>query len=261
MKLEDGDIFESDNADWIRNNLPSYESIWSRFIGNNGHSHALELNGIPKQLNSRRKRIYQAHYSLARSVKKLHDIKEKLFEISVNKSPELSGEEQFDLLFHFMARIGHVRDMIKVIDSALNMNDGGVKNLKELYGKRNHVLHGPQIPFKFEDGEIYIPKIGGSVSERDEWDDKKDWDEVDPDKFVSINNFCEQVFDECIKIVNNVHEKIKQRMFNNFEKYELIRVEIEKNNNPYTLNSAVAQKSATNLSHSFDNSISGKYWS
>ena len=36
MRLESGDAIERNNIDWIRQNIPLYEEIWSIYIGHNG---------------------------------------------------------------------------------------------------------------------------------------------------------------------------------------------------------------------------------
>lgn len=42
MNLEDGDQFERETADWIRYNLPTYETLWGEFIGNDGTAAVLK---------------------------------------------------------------------------------------------------------------------------------------------------------------------------------------------------------------------------
>ena len=65
QKLEEGDPFEREFAEWIRTHLGDYEAIWSKYIGNDGTSHALEIRGLTIEQEAMRVRFSQAHYSLA----------------------------------------------------------------------------------------------------------------------------------------------------------------------------------------------------
>lgn len=68
MKLENGDAFEVENTEWLREKLPHYESVWSTFIGNDGTGSACEIAGLDDATQAKRRRFSQAHYSMARSM-------------------------------------------------------------------------------------------------------------------------------------------------------------------------------------------------
>jgi hypothetical protein len=208
MKLEQGDQFEQQNADWIRQNLPTYETLWSQFIGNDGTAHPLPLKNLSLADETARARFYQAHYSMAQSAKKLADIFQGLEEVIFFARTNHSVEIQFDFLFNLMSRIGHVRDMVGKMDTALRMGGDAVTPLQEFYDMRSHVCHGPQMPFKLEDEIIHIPRIGRRNPSAVEWDDDKQWDEMAPAEFVPIADFCDELVKALFELLASIHQKI-----------------------------------------------------
>ncbi len=147
MKLEAGDAFEKENADWLREKLPTYEKLWSEFIGNDGTAHPLEIENLAEDLKSARRQFYQAHYSMALSARRFDSLLEELDELAAAEATVPGIQEQFELLFHLMAKLGHVRDMIAKMDTSLGMKGSAANRMQEFYDKRSHVMHGPQIPF------------------------------------------------------------------------------------------------------------------
>ena len=78
MKLEQGDIFEFTNADWLRQHLPHYEQIWAAFIGHDGTGWPCGIPGLDPAAQTARKRFYQAHYSFAGTMHKLAKLSDQL---------------------------------------------------------------------------------------------------------------------------------------------------------------------------------------
>jgi len=208
MKLENGDQFEKENADWIRQNLPSYETLWKDFIGNDGTAHPLELRNLSAEGIPARRRFYQAHYSMAQSAKRIGDLLETIEGIILESKAEHSYDAQFDLLFNLLSRIGHVRDMVGKMDAALGMAGSAVNKLQVFYDLRSHVTHGPQVPFYVKSDIIHIPRIGGRNPEAAEWDDGKSWDEMKPESFVPLSTFCEVTVQDFFVLLVSIHEKI-----------------------------------------------------
>lgn len=259
MKLEDGDQFEQENAEWIRQNLPTYETLWSKFIGNDGTAHPLELKDLSENDIPARRRFYQAHYSMAQSAKKITHIVSNLEDVILESKAEHSCEGQFDLLFCFLSRIGHVRDMIGKMDAALGMGGKGVNPLQEFYDLRSHVTHGPQMPFKTEDDVILIPKIGRRNPTDSEWDDGKAWEDMNPETFIPISTFCEDTVKDFFKLLNSIHQKIYSAASDKYDGCQLAEREYTEPNSDSTINQGFKGTNTTVPSLSACN-ISGKYW-
>lgn len=249
MKLDQGDQFEQENAEWIRQNLPTYETLWSEFIGNDGTAHPLPLMNLSDTEKAARARFYQAHYSMAQSAKKLADTFQQLEEVIVHSRVDHGIEMQFDFLFNLMSRIGHIRDMVGKMDTALRMGSSAVEPLQEFYDMRSHVCHGPQMPFKVINEMIHIPKIGRRNPLVGEWDDDKQWDQMNPDEFVPLADFCQELVKGLFELLASIHQKIYAAACIKFR--------------GCTLGSSSVQMPAIGTSSpSFSASnISGRYWS
>jgi len=146
MKLEEGDAFESEYADWIRERLPSYEPIWSAFIGHDGRGWPLPIDGLNQQEERNRKKFYQAHYTFAVQVHQLDKLIRSIDAKAgtVGKLSEFLAEQQG--LTQVVTLTGQIRDMFKIIDEALLMEGALCGPLQDFYAMRSHVLHGPRMP-------------------------------------------------------------------------------------------------------------------
>lgn len=258
MNLEDGDQFERENADWIRQNLPTYETLWREFIGNDGTAHPLEMTGLSKEQIPARRRFYQAHYSMAQSAMKIVDNVASLDDVILKAKAEHTCQGQFDLLFCLLSRIGHVRDMVAKMDAALGMGGDAVNPLQQFYDLRSHVTHGPQMPFRIENDIIQIPKIGGRNPTESEWDDDKAWEEMKPDTFMPLSTFCDETVKNFFKLLTSIHQKIYSAAKVQYKGCKLANRKTTTPSSGYAIDPFI-DSSSTTPSFSACN-ISGKYW-
>lgn len=258
MNLENGDQFERENAHWIRQYLPTYETVWREFIGNDGTVHPLELKGLSQEKISARRRFYQAHYSMAQSAKKIVDIVASLEYVILKAKAEHSCQEQFDLLFCLLSRVGHVRDMINKMDVALGMGGKAVNPLKKFYDMRSHLTHGPQMPFRIDNGIIQIPMIGGINSTESEWDDDKAWEQMKPESFTSLSTFCDETVKEFFEILTTIHQRIYSAAKIQYKGCKLVGRNTTTPTSAHTIDATIDTSTITsNFSACI---ISGKYW-
>lgn len=208
MKLEQGDAFEQNSIGWLRQELPHYEPLWSAFIGNNGRSHPLPMPGLSQDKERARKTLYQAHYSaafgcfeMAEAVKQLSD------GLGLVKDFNAFARECRQL-HAFMSWVGHVRDMYHQMDGALGLRGTVVSSLQEFYDLRSHVMHGPRMPMKIEDGLIKIPRVAKRNKVFSEWDDKSFWDDFKDVELVYMVDFCTEAQRDFFVLVRECHGKI-----------------------------------------------------
>jgi hypothetical protein len=258
MNLEDGDQFERENADWIRYKLPTYEILWREFIGNDGNAHPLEMSGLSEEQTPARKRFYQAHYSMAQSTKKIVEIVNSLEDVILKAKAEHTCHGQFDLLFCLLSRIGHVRDMVGKMDTALGMRGEAVNPLQEFYDLRSHVTHGPQMPFKIADDIIQIPRIGGRNPTESDWKDDKSWEEMNPDTFVPISTFCEATVKAFFELLTSIHQKIYSAAKDRYKGCKLAN--LQQNAAASSFFKAPCIDTSTMVPSYSACNISGKYW-
>lgn len=209
MKLEDGDSFESNKAEWIRTHLPTYEQIWSDYIGHDGRGKPLQFVGLAEERNSRRIRFAQAHYSFAVTAYQFWKACQRI-ESSDERIETIDAVlDHSDRLLALMALAGHVRDMFLAMDTALKMNGTGSNDLQEFYVQRSNVLHGPRLPMVVEDGVfLKIPVIASEDRRPNEWDSKAQWEQVDPTRMIYLVDFCRELREELFARICEIHPRI-----------------------------------------------------
>jgi hypothetical protein len=208
MKLESGDAFEQKHTAWIRQYLPHYETVWAAFIGHDGAGAPCKIPGLDHEAEEDRKRFYQAHYSFARSMRRVDTISEALNRTlgAINSYDEF--EEEIDRLSDYFNAIGNVRDMFKLITEALKPEDDLHAPLQDFYAKRSHIIHAPRLPAKVEEGLLKIPKTGGQNLQIGEWDNRSAWDSIPCENFVFIRDFLCDSTSEFKLLVNEAHGKV-----------------------------------------------------
>ena len=217
MKLEQGDVFERTYADWIRQHLPYYETLWQNFIGHDGRGQPLQLTDLSEAQERQRKKLYQAHYSAAIGC---FQIDQTINEIEENlgKVTDIAGflAEQ-RRLYCFICLVGNVRDMFKQMDEATNLKGDAYSPLQDFYALRSHILHSPRMPVKIDnDGLIQIPVIAKQNAKHHEWDDKSAWTDFQNADFVYLSEFCKQTRKEFFSVINEQHAKIYSAACNTF---------------------------------------------
>jgi hypothetical protein len=224
MKLERGDVFEMEHAEWIRQKLPFYEDVWSAFIGHNGKGQMLEMPGLTEGQEEKRKVFGQAHYSLVVSLFQV----ERLVLRTRNEFNPVKSLEQFlneyECLFLFVAYVGHIRDMFKTIDVVLGSEHHGA--LQDFYAQRSHVLHSPRLPVSFDDISWLMPKIAKQNEQAGEWHCKAAWDSVTFKNGKYSNDFICEAFDELLALIQMLHPKIFSTADKFFGKRRVQEIEV-----------------------------------
>ena len=112
MELEQGDAFEQKHIDWIRSKLPSYEPVWSAFIGHDGCGNPCRMPDLSPEQTTKRKTFYQAHYSFVVKMIQIWSVAEE-FDSNLGQVTDATREGATECLFNLMAAVGYVRDMFK----------------------------------------------------------------------------------------------------------------------------------------------------
>jgi hypothetical protein len=207
MRLEQGDAFEQAHATWLRQELPHYETLWSAYIGHAGDGWPLPLANLTDDEASRRRKMYQAHYSAAVGCfqidESLREIEARLGE--VRDIDSFMREHRH--LNSIMGWVGHVRDMYKQMDEALALSGAAYMPLQDFYALRSHIMHGPRMPIRIVDGLVQIPRVARQNKTSAEWDDKSYWEDFKGAEFVFLADFCTQTRAEFFSLVREMHAK------------------------------------------------------
>lgn len=208
MKLDSGDAFERKHAEWIRRELPFYEEVWSAFIGHDGIGRPCVIQGLDEETEKERKQFYQAHYSFARSMRKMDTIAAELNQTLGSTTSYDEFEDQMDLLTELFLWIGHVRDMFKLISESLKSKDDLHAPLQDFYAKRSHIIHAPSLPAKLDGDLLKVPKTGGSNLQIGEWDNHSTWDSIPDENYVFLRDFACDSTSAFKSLVNDTHGKV-----------------------------------------------------
>ncbi|MDK3155731.1 hypothetical protein QPK87_03945 [Kamptonema cortianum] len=237
MKLEQGDAFEKAHASWIRQVLPHYEPLWSLYIGHNGNGWLQALDKLTNDENTRRRKLYQAHYSAAfgcyQFEESLRDMEARLGEVKDIDS--FMREHRH--LYGMMGWVGFIRDMYKQMDEALSPGGFAYCQLQDFYALRSHIMHGSRMPIRIVDGLMQIPHIARQNKTADEWDDKSYWDEFKDAEFVFLADFCSSTKSDLFSVVRKMHAKIYSAAC---ELFGDRRIEVELKDGPTFISASTA---------------------
>lgn len=243
MKLEQGDSFESKNAGWIRTELPHYECVWSAFIGHDGTGKPCTIPGMQAEDERARQLFAQAHYTMAMAMKKVGAIAERLCSNHAEVVDLASFEAHEEDFFLVLAYVGRVRDMFKIMGEALREITLQAP-LQDYYAQRSHLLHGPRLPHRVQDGLLMIPKIGGENKLFTEWDNRSTWDSIPTENFIFLSDAALDLQRSFFQKVNEVHGRLFDAASRRFGGRRIAEI----SNPPFSISSAQMATSACRLS-------------
>jgi hypothetical protein len=208
MKLEQGDAFEKENANWLRERLPFYEKIWAAFVGHDGSGWPLPMRDLSAQKEQNRKKFYQSHYTFAIEAFQVEELATGMSKRAgeIKRWKDFAREQQ--CLISLVSSIGRIRDMFKIMDESLKMGGRLFGPLQDFYAMRSHVLHGPRLPVQLREGLLLIPKIATGNAVSGEWDDKSVWDNVKLKDYVYFADFSLRSCDELFGLLRELHPKV-----------------------------------------------------
>lgn len=204
--LEQGDLIERGNASWIRDNIPAYEKIWQRYIGNNGRGQPLKIEGLETSVQVRREKFYQAHYSMMVALLQLRNICDE-YNVSLGQVKEENFVTQYLQVLRdvmaFMCFLGWVRDMMFRIDSALQLHDRVAKRFQTFYEQRNNYLHSAILSQRIDgDGLLSMAVPAGNTELGSDWFSKSLWSESDSKRFLLVPDFMRETLQKLLSEVN-----------------------------------------------------------
>jgi hypothetical protein len=210
-----GDILEKTYYDNILVNIPLYEELWKKIIGNNGNAKIIESND--GAIDKFRRFIAQHSYTIFESLVCLFRITQK--ETNVNTLDEyLNANNDFIL---FQTHCGRIRDCVHKIGTELKL-DKLENNLENFYKIRNQVLHGKKLPFTFIEEMFVLPKVSGKNINPDYWDDNLLWEDINPKEMEIVDEIYKNLYSEMIACLNSVYSKILTEIKNKSELNKII---------------------------------------
>ena len=201
--LEDGDWVERNYAECIRQSIPLYETIWSRYIGHDGKGGSLPIPGLSDLQQRDREEFSQAHYGMMVALIHLWEICDD-FHSSLGCVKTVSNYLRLQRdITSFMCQVGRVRDLMKKMDSALHLGGEVWPKFSDFYQQRNNVLHG-SFPAQCvdEDGIVSIATPGGKCASEAYWLHESLFSESQQKRFVCAADFLRETLQQLVKVVN-----------------------------------------------------------
>jgi hypothetical protein len=211
MNLEQGDAFEAEQRDWIRKNFLLYETVWSEFIGHDGHGHPLPLPGLSVKQESDRRKFYQAHYSMVLSCFQIDATCREIDSMGDTAKDVTRYLREIEFLNSFVNHVGRVYDMVKDMAEALAGHDPIRAPFHRFFGFRSHALHAARIPLRRDEYGLLIPKISWSEKQDGEWNDASLWEAVDWTKACYMTDLCRDVRADLFKTINDIYPLIRSK--------------------------------------------------
>jgi len=201
ITLEHGDALEQANIQWIRETIPEYEMIWSRFIGHDGTGKPCSLEVCSPISQSDRERFYQAHYTMLYALVILRDECQK-YQKTCGYVSDLAGFLSANKDLHcFMAHVGKIRDMFIKMAGAISAPHESASRFSDFYAQRNAVLHGSNMPFAVEEGCIMIPLPAEKLADGATWTDESKWSSAEVFEYAFVTDFMRDTLTELISMI------------------------------------------------------------
>lgn len=215
-----GDVLEKKFANLIKTQLPYYEEVWKRFIGNDGTAHAIEIPKINEKESQDRTIFSQCSYSVLESVVCIQLLIQELHGISL---PHKSVEDYLKintLFLAFQAHAGRIRDCMKRMGEKMLLPNL-YRKVDEYYKQRNNVLHGCKVPFAIKGGIFEIPDIEGSEEGVGKWNDKLTWNDAKNLKHIPLLEYLDETFRGLISNVNSCYAELLKPVNEIIKKHEI----------------------------------------
>lgn len=204
---KNGDGFERGEASWIRRRLPRYESVWQKFIGNDGSNTPLPLDGLTDEQSEARRLFYQSHYSLA-VYSYLFD--QHTTEALASLQASVQSRSHRNVVTHlrdmkdlttYVALLGQACDMVETIAKALKDQEIADK-IQPIFSQRNNSIHAARIPVRYDPYGVLIPPI----SRRDNdggWEKFRLWGAVETAEFNYLEDWMSSLRNEYFATLAN----------------------------------------------------------
>jgi hypothetical protein len=175
---EFGDLLEREYYDFILDQIPSYKCIWEKVIGQNYVKTTTEQS---KDL----RRIAEYQYTCLESIICIKLINKKKSQLDISQ-PSVLLKNSLELVNDFLlfeVHMGRIYETLERIWTILKMDKN--EKMKEFYHHRHNVIHSHKLPFKIDEGYVFIPKLKAqnhsNINKSEGWDDrdekKRTWDD------------------------------------------------------------------------------------
>jgi hypothetical protein len=230
-----GDLLEVLTCDFVRGNIPAYESTWSSYIGRerSGPANLLDPNGdildTSSELCKQRQRFAQHHYTALEALYSLSTL-----EMNPGGGEYLQYHGSFlkvsEQLVLFHAQLGRMTDNLGRAATAVGLRLSSEKEgqLDTLYDPRCDVLHGPRIPIMYGP---WVPQIEDAPSvacfilepATPSWDAKRSlWTDIRGEgEYKKITTYVAEKRERAISTASAVFQTLHSAVMNLMKQHKI----------------------------------------
>lgn len=205
MQLENGDYLEYHYKDFLRQNIPSYETIWGQFIGHDGKGKMIVINQLPDDKQKARTNFAEYLYTCIESFVCMNSICKSIHEVNLE-----NPEEYLTMLNNFIsfqAHSGRIHDntnRLLTIYLPASKAKELINRLEDTYQKRNTVLHGKKLPYRIIDSLVLIAPIKGADESAIGWHSSMNWADFSESNLVFFTDYLNQTLLELCSVFNDI---------------------------------------------------------
>ena len=191
------------------------------YIGNDGENEPKPRRVLRPVFAKKHPLFAQIHYTLMFSLVRMNQVTQRLenralARIKAGRAEAYDYFGDIDQYFLFMAYMGNATDQLLKMEELVAPGIGSQAALQKFYDFRHIVIHGPRVPVKFTDFELYVPCLK-EVPKEDDWQKGVAWGAVGDKSFMPVTKFCPEMLKEFLRAVNLVHGRVRGEVDNWFE--------------------------------------------
>ena len=227
-----GDIIELNNAEFIIEKLPSYNAIWTTYIGNDGRANLPPISNFTDEQQKKREKTNQYIYTALESTICM----KRACEYFINRTDLLIDEgttsyedyiRDIETLNSFWLHLGKVRDSFSKLGDVWGDKRFASK-FQNQYERRSNTLHEAKLPTAYIDGLILVAKPGAG-DENKVWKKNSKWTDLNINDLVEVTDLLQNILDESIVLQEgHLASANTQWIKNELKQNNSIFVEIEK---------------------------------
>jgi len=206
-----GDDVERRFANFINERIPEYETLWSRYIGNDGTSKLAAPNYMNSKLENARERTAQFSYTALEALLCAELVCRRVESEQIGDAQVADRTERYmsaiNDLIAFYAQIGRAVDSFRKLGKI--WKDKSLAHpLNDYYQQRNIVLHEAKMPFCFDGEVLSLAKPEGAAPDSARWTGEMFWYQSSALPREAMPDLLRSAIDEVLKLANSAYARL-----------------------------------------------------
>ena len=210
---------------------------------------------LPKEEEEKRLDFSERNYTCLESLICMHYIGQNIAVVDfATPSSYILALNNF---IAFQGHSGRLMDNLKrtIVLFLPNQAESLILGLKDLYQKRNEIIHGKKLPFIIEDQLLLVAEIKGSEENRGAWTGSMLWKEYESD-MIFISDFYKESVIGISKCYNNILYNLKKPIFEIINNHNIV-IEFPESSDSTSISGNTINETQTIIKNNEDHGISG----